>query len=63
MPKAKNLDLIKVTLNLREGDLEKMKALFPTQFPSVSVRDLVSGFVDKYYEEEPTPVINLNHDL
>jgi|TARA_R110000851_G_scaffold17651_4_gene55809 hypothetical protein len=62
MSKAKNPDLKKVTLNLRDGDLEKMKELFPTQSPSVSVRDLLSGFVDKYYEE-PTSVVKLNHDL
>lgn len=59
MPKSKNVDLIKVTMNLRDGDLAKMGELFPSKRPSVAVRDLISAFVDKHFEERKTETIKL----
>lgn len=55
MSTPKNPDLVKKTMNFREGDFEKMRELFPKVEPSVSIRDLVSTFVDKYYKASPPP--------
>lgn len=52
MAKSKNTDLIKKTLNLREGDFEKMANLFPHIGGSIAIRQLVSTFVDKHYPKE-----------
>lgn len=63
MPKGKNTDIHKVTLNLRQGDLVKMKALFPSKKPSVAVRELVSAFIDKHYDASPTAEVEVETDL
>lgn len=52
MAKSKNTDLIKKTLNLRQGDFEKMANLFPNVGGSIAIRELISKFVDKHYPKE-----------
>ena len=47
---SKAIDLQKHTLNLRQGDFEKMAHLFPDVGPSVAVT-LISKFVDKHYAD------------
>ena len=49
MARPKNLDLQKVTLNLRRGDAEKMGHLFPDLGEGPAIRQLISAFVDKHY--------------
>jgi len=55
MARPKRTDLTKVTLNLRDGDFEKMGHLFPAKGPSASIRELLSAFVDKHYGVVPLP--------
>ncbi|MBM61935.1 MAG: hypothetical protein CL484_03165 [Acidobacteria bacterium] len=62
MPRAKNDTLIKKTMNFRKGDFEKMEALFPDKNPSVSIRDLVSAFVDKHYSK-PASTVDIDEQL
>ena len=52
---GKNVDLKKHTLNLREGDFDRMAMLFPKLGGSVSIRTLVSNYVDKAEAALPTP--------
>lgn len=47
MGRPKTEELKKHTLNLRDGDMETLAALFPRFHPSVMVRRIVSKFVDK----------------
>lgn len=63
MPRAKNQDLIKKTLNLRAGDWEKLSELFPKHGPSIAVRKVVSAFVDKHYTETTVDVPSTDLDL
>lgn len=63
MAKAKDDTLVKVTMNFRKGDFEKMHALFPDEYPSVSVRNLVSAFVDKHYDSTPTDTLPVETTL
>lgn len=46
MAKPKNHDLKKHTLNLRAGDMEAMRDLFPGKDASGMVRQIISAFVD-----------------
>ena len=48
MPKVKSVELQKHTLNLRQGDFEKMGTLFPAIGASEAIRRLVSKFIDKH---------------
>lgn len=54
--------LQKHTLNLREGDFEKLSSMFPSQPASHTLRVILSAFVDKYYVEG-TPVDLKNTDI
>jgi len=47
MPKDKDINLQKHTLNLRRGDFDAMGNLFPKLGPSKAVRQLISAFVNK----------------
>jgi len=49
MSRPKIVDLKKHTLNLREGDFDKMAELFPRLGASVAVRQLISKFIDKHH--------------
>lgn len=49
MPKPKNHELTKHTLNLRAGDFDKIGELFPDLGPSVAVRQILSRFIDKHF--------------
>lgn len=62
MPRSKG-DLKKKTLNLREGDWEKMEEMFPDIGPSKAVRLLLSRFVDKNYTPTPKNEVDLAEDL
>jgi hypothetical protein len=53
MARQKRNDLVKVTLNLRDGDFNKMGELFPEKGPSVAIRELLSAFIDKHYGTVP----------
>lgn len=55
MARPKRNDLQKVTLNIREGDMEKMAQLFPDLGAGPAVRQLISAFVDKHFVQ-PNPV-------
>ena len=44
---AKNLDLQKVTLNLRAGDYARLGDLFPDLGAGPAIRQLVAQFVDR----------------
>lgn len=55
MPRPKNPDLVKKTLNFRPGDFEKMAEMFPSKGASVAIRELISAFVDKNYLESEMP--------
>lgn len=44
---AKNLDLQKVTLNLRAGDYARLGDLFPDLGAGPAIRQLVSQFIDR----------------
>ena len=54
MTRAKT-DLQKHTLNLREGDFDRMGQLFPNMDSSTAIRTLVSRFIDKNWKEGKTP--------
>ncbi len=43
--------LIKKTLNLNEGDWEKMSEMFPKEGPSIAIRNLVTLFCTMHYKE------------
>lgn len=62
MATPKDPDLEKKTMNFRIGDFDKMQELFPNTPASVSIRNLVSVFVDKHYAESeaPTEVPDVN---
>ena len=47
MARNKTEELKKHTLNLRDGDMEALAALFPKFHPSVMVRKIVSKFIDR----------------
>lgn len=66
MVRPKSEELKKHTLNLREGDMEKLELLFPQLRPSVILRKIVSRFVDNAMsaaESTSLPVNNLDLDL
>jgi hypothetical protein len=46
MPRKSADDLQKHTLNLFRGDMDKLRALFPDQEPSVLVRDIIRATID-----------------
>lgn len=50
MARKKTEELRKHTLNLRAGDMEALKELFPKYDASVMVRRIVSKFIDKARE-------------
>lgn len=62
MARKKVEELRKHTLNLREGDMEALKELFPKYDASVMVRRIVSKFIDKAREvpENKIPPTDLN---
>jgi hypothetical protein len=53
MPQSKNNDLQKHTMNLRQGDYDKMQELFPKMGAGPAIRQLVSSFIDRHFKEEP----------
>ena len=55
MARPKRNDLQKVTLNVREGDMEKMVHPFPDLGAGPAVRQFISAFVDKHFVQ-PNPV-------
>ena len=61
MARKKVEELKKHTLNLRDGDMEALAALFPRFNPSVMVRKIVSKFIDqtKQVPEEPIDTSDL----
>lgn len=62
MARSKNPGLTKHTLNLRKGDLDKLKEIFPAQQPTVMARKILSAFVDKHYSlrvEHPSLDLNI----
>lgn len=63
MATPKNPDLVKKTLNIREGDFEKMAALFPRTSPSIAIRELISAFVNKHYGQPNTEGLDVSDDL
>jgi len=52
MPKVKDVDLHKHTLNLRAGDYARMQELFPQLGGGGAIRKLISNFVDKNHPPE-----------
>lgn len=48
MARPRRNDLQKVTLNLREGDMDKLAELFPDLGSGPAARQLISAFVDKH---------------
>ena len=52
---SKNVDLKKHTLNLRDGDFDRMALIFPKLGGSVAIRTLISNFVDQAEANAPTP--------
>lgn len=52
MARVKTEELKKHTLNLRDGDMERLAELFPRFHPSVMVRRIVSKFVDHSHNVE-----------
>jgi hypothetical protein len=63
MALSKDVDLVKKTMNFREGDFEKVAELFPSKHPSVMVRTILSAFVDKHYKEAKPPPTKEEIDL
>lgn len=61
MSRPKTEDLQKHTLNLRKGDVDAIRALFPRKDATVVIRRIVSKFVDKtrQVEEQPVTVTDL----
>jgi hypothetical protein len=47
MPKEKNIELQKHTLNLRRGDFEAMGHLFPKLGGSKAIRQVITSFVKR----------------
>lgn len=61
MARSKNPELTKHTLNLRRGDLDKLKEIFPAQQSTVMARKVISAFVDKHYGlRVEAPALDLN---
>lgn len=62
MARPKTEDLQKHTLNLRKGDVEAIRALFPRKDATVVIRRIISKFVDKttQVEEKTLPTNNLD---
>jgi len=54
MPKAK-ADLQKHTLNLRQGDYDRMGQLFDGMNSAEAIRSLISKFIDKNWKEGKVP--------
>jgi hypothetical protein len=52
MAREKTLSMQKHTLNLREGDYEKMAELFPDLGGGPAIRQLVSKFVDRHLKPD-----------
>lgn len=60
-PKLENI--VKKTMNFREGDFEKIAQIFPGKEPSTMIRKIVSSFIDKHYATVgKTPDVNINLD-
>lgn len=56
----KNDELQKVTLNLRRGDYDQLRALYPELGAALVIRKIVSNFVDQAdVAELPNVEINL----
>ena len=56
---SKNVDLKKHTLNLRDGDFDRIALLFPKLGGSVAIRTLVSNYVDKVEANTPSPATSV----
>lgn len=48
----KRVKLQKVTLNLREGDMDLIRSYLPSQKASVLIRKIISKYVDKIVAED-----------
>lgn len=52
MTRPINPDLTKHTLNLRTGDVEKMRELFPNEKPTTMIRIIISKYLDNHFKKE-----------
>lgn len=57
---AKNTELSKHTLNLRTGDVERLRDAFPDIPASNLIRTIVSRYVDALEGDTPTPEVNIS---
>jgi hypothetical protein len=58
----KNHDLQKHTLNLRRGDVDRLREVFPNVEVSTVIRKVVSKFVDDCRTETPIPKVEVKLD-
>lgn len=63
MPPVKNHDLQKHTLNLRRGDVDRIREIHPNLDSAVVIRQLVSKYVDDYKTSTPLPKVQVDRDL
>lgn len=54
--------LQKHTMNLRSGDMDKLRSLFPGMEPSVVARQIISRFIDKTLAKsgKPSPLPSID---
>lgn len=57
---AKNCELTKHTLNLRAGDMDRLRDLFPDIPPSNMIRAIVSRYVDELEGQRALPNVEVS---
>jgi hypothetical protein len=63
MPPVKNHDLQKHTLNLRRGDVDRIRELHPNIESAVVIRRLISNYVDEFKTTTQFPRVTNVRDL
>lgn len=63
MPKKSTEDLQKHTLNLYAGDLERLRALFPDQEPTVLVREIIRNTINTIENSAERPNLSIEVQL
>lgn len=59
MPAKSEIPLHKKTLNLYEGQYEKLAAMYPNTDPAKSIRDILQAHIDAFERLNPTPKVDV----
>jgi hypothetical protein len=59
MPAKSEIPLQKKTLNLYEGQYDKLAAMYPSTDPAKSIRDILQAHIEAFERLNPTPKVEV----